>query len=170
MATHLESIINIIRQDTTKSDEEKAALVEFLNLNDKFKKSTDHFKSKFDALLSFIKFIETNVPQSYCKIYGSFVRQLFEKMFLSTYDKSGYGDSQNHDVDMNIFESNELYLESKIDFNNIIDTFEVMSKLDFEANIRFGDFHLVRINELTINIDEDDSRRIEFLRKLYLIT
>jgi hypothetical protein len=165
MATHAETIINIIRQDMTKSDEEKAQLIGFLNSSDKFKKSTVHLKSKFDALLSFIKFIETNVPQSYCKIYGSFVRQMFEKMFLSTYDESGYGDSQNHDVDINIFESKESYLEGKTEFNNIIDTFEVMSKLDFDANIKFGDFHLVRIHELTINISDYDSKRIETLRK-----
>lgn len=165
MATHAETIINIINQDMTKSDEEKAELIRFINSNNKFKKSTVHLKSKFDALLSFIKFIETNVPQSYCKIYGSFVRQMFEKMFLSTYDESGYGDSQNHDVDINIFQSKESYLEAKTEFNNVIDTFEVMSKLDFDADIKFGEFHLVRIHELTINISDNDSRRIETLRK-----
>ncbi len=40
MSNHAETIINIIRQDMTKSDEEKAQLIEFLNSNDKFKKST----------------------------------------------------------------------------------------------------------------------------------
>ena len=36
---------------------------------------------------------------------------MFEKMFLSTYDETGYGDSENHDVDMHIFESKEKYFD-----------------------------------------------------------
>lgn len=43
----------------------KAQLIKFLNSNDKFKKSTDHLKAKFNAILSFIKFIEINFPQSH---------------------------------------------------------------------------------------------------------
>ena len=119
-------------------------------------------------MISFIKFIETNVPESFCKIYGSFVRQMFEKMFLSTYDPSGYGDSENHDVDLTIFDSKETYEKYKKEFENIIDTFEVMSKLDFTAGIKFGSFYVVRIQDFTIEIDSNDqftNRMIESYRK-----
>lgn len=119
----ISSIIDSIKGDVTKSETQKEDLIKFLLRQEKFNNVTNHLEEKFEALLSFIKFIETNVPQSSCKIYGSFVRQMFEKMFLSTYDESGYGDSENHDVDLHIFESKEKYLEFKTEFNNIIDTF-----------------------------------------------
>jgi hypothetical protein len=159
------SIISSIKSDSTKSENQKEEMLKFITKHDSFKNSTNHLEEKFEALLSFIKFIEHNVPQSSCKIYGSFVRQMFEKMFLSTYDESGYGDSENHDVDMHIFESKEKYNEFKTEFNNIIDTFEVMEKLDFDANIKFGNFYLVRIMDLTLNVNESETETLERMKK-----
>jgi hypothetical protein len=153
--SHYDMIIETIKNDPTKTEEQKDMLIKFMNKNDnsKFVKSSDHLKSKFESLISFIKFIEHNIPKSNTKIYGSFVRQMFEKMFLSSYDESGYGDSENHDVDLTVFDSTDTYYENKDKFNNIIDTFEVMEKLDFTANIKFGSYHLVKINDQTFHDD-----------------
>lgn len=161
----ISSIIDSIKGDVTKSEAQKEDLIKFLLRQEKFNNVTNHLEEKFEALLSFIKFIETNVPQSLCKIYGSFVRQMFEKMFLSTYDESGYGDSENHDVDLHIFGSKEKYLEFKTEFNNIIDTFEVMEKLDFDANIKFGNFHLVRLTDITLDLDETKKESLERMKR-----
>ena len=168
MTSIIESIQSCIKSDFTKSEKAKKEMLEYLNNIQSFKKSTVHLQSKFEALTSFIKFIETNVPESYCKIYGSFVRQMFEKMFLSTYDPSGYGDSENHDVDLTVFDSKETFEKYEKEFENIIDTFEVMSKLDFTAGIKFGSFYVVRIQDFTIEIDSNDQftkRTIELYRK-----
>jgi len=170
MSSIIESIVSSINSDFTKSETAKAEMLEFITNIQAFKKSTDHLQSKFEALISLIKFIETNVPESYCKIYGSFVRQMFEKMFLSTYDPSGYGDSENHDVDLTIFDSKETYEKYKKEFANMIDTFEVMSKLDFTAGIKFGSFYVVQIQDFTVEIIdsedlEENQKKINYLRK-----
>jgi len=103
----IDSIISSIKTDSTKSEQQKEDMINFLTTQEKnkqkFKNATIHLEEKFECLISFIKFIEINIPSSSTKIYGSFVRQMFEKMFLSNYDDSGYGDSENHDVDCTIF-------------------------------------------------------------------
>jgi len=168
MSSIIESIISSVKSDFTKSEKAKKEMIEFLTNAKLFKKSTDHIQMKFDALISLIKFIETNIPESHCKIYGSFVRQMFEKMFLSTYDPSGYGDSENHDVDMTVFESKELFETHYKEFSDIIDTFEVMSKLDFTSGIKFGEFHVVGFQDLTIQLtskDEINQKHLEFYRE-----
>lgn len=165
----ISSIISSIKTDSTKSEKQKDDMINFLTTQEKsqqkFKISTSHLEEKFECLISFIKFIEINIPSSSTKIYGSFVRQMFEKMFLSSYDDSGYGDSENHDVDCTVFESKEKYEESKKEFNNVIDTFEVMEKLDFSASIKFGNFYLVKISDITMNLSNNDVERLERLRK-----
>jgi hypothetical protein len=168
MSSIIESIISSVKSDFTKSEEAKKKMIDYLTNIKSFKKSTDHLQMKFDTLISFIKFFETNVPESQCKIYGSFVRQMFEKMFLSTYDSTGYGDSENHDVDMTVFESKELFEAHHKEFSDIIDTFEVMSKLDFTAQIKFGSFYVVNIQDLTIHItpgDEINQKHLDFYRE-----
>jgi hypothetical protein len=168
MSSIIESIISSVKSDFTKSEEAKKEMIDFLTNAKLFKKSTDHLQMKFDALISLIKFIETNVPESHCKIYGSFVRQMFEKMFLSTYDSTGYGDSENHDIDMHVFESKELFETHHKEFSDIIDTFEVMSNLDFTAGIKFGEFYVVNIQDLSIQMsDKDDAihSRLNLYRK-----
>jgi hypothetical protein len=168
MSTIVDSIVSSIKSDFTKSESEKKAMIDFIEKTQSFSRATDHLQTKFDALLSLITFIETNVPKSSCKIYGSFVRQMFEKMFLSTYDPTGYGDSENHDVDMTIFKTKEEYESSIKEFQNMMDTFEVMEKLDFTAGITFGSYHIVSVQDLTINLtptDEGTMRSIERIRK-----
>jgi len=168
MSTIVDSIVSSIKSDFTKSEQTKKEMIEFLNRFQSFKKSTDHLQMKFNSLISLIKFIETNVPNSYCKIYGSFVRQMFEKMFLSTYDPTGYGDSENHDVDMSVFDSKELYEQNKEHFENIIDTFEVASTLDATAGISFGTFYVVSVQDSTIQMSDKDKfnkKRFDFYRR-----
>jgi len=168
MSSIIESIISSVKSDFTKSEEAKNEMIKFLTNSMLFKKSTDHLQDKFNTLISLIKFIETNIAESHCRIYGSFVRQMFEKMFMSSYDSSGFGDSENHDVDMTIFASKEMFESNHKEFSDIIDTFEVMSKLDFTAGIRFGSFHIVNIQDFTIQMTSEDNinnKRINLYRE-----
>lgn len=110
-------------------------------------------KNKFLTLINFIKFFESNVPQCSCKIYGSFVRQMFEKMFITNLDESGYGNSQNHDVDITIFESEEIYNNNMDQFYNVIDTLELMEKLNTDVNNTFGEYTVIKTYDLTMNCD-----------------
>lgn len=111
-------------------------------------------KNKFLTLINFIKFFESYIPQSSCKIYGSFVRQMFEKIFISTLDESGYGNSQNHDVDITIFKSEETYNNNMEMFYNVIDTLELMEKLNTDSNNNaFGEYTVVKTYDLTMNCD-----------------
>jgi hypothetical protein len=117
-----------------------------------------HIKNKFLTLISFIKFFEKNVPSSSCKIYGSFVRQAFEKIFISTPDESGYGNSQNHDIDISIFDSEEIYNNNMESFYNLIDILELMENIDDEHNlnsefsdIKFGEYRVVKVYDITMN-------------------
>lgn len=114
--------------------------------------STNHLKNKFLTLINFIKFIETNLLIDTCKIYGSFVRQLFEKMFISSYDETGYGDSENHDVDMTIFDSEESYINNKEQFYTIIELLENLQKIE-NNNITFNNYIIKKIYDLTLNCD-----------------
>jgi len=111
-------------------------------------------KNKFLTLINFIKFFESNIPQSSCKIYGSFVRQMFEKIFISKPDESGYGNSLNHDVDITIFDSEETYNNNMEMFYNVIDSLELLEKINTESNdITFGDYTVVKTYDLTMNCD-----------------
>lgn len=125
----------------------------------KFENASSHLADKMECLISLIKFLEMNLKNANCKIYGSFVRQMFEKMFLSTYDESGYGDSQNHDVDCTVFDSEEDYTDLKDEFWNIVDTFEVLEKLDYSADIKFGKYFVVKVNDITMNCDSEKRRK-----------
>jgi len=139
-------------------------LKNLLQTQSMFENSSSHLADKIECLTSFIKFSEMNIKNANCKIYGSFVRQMFEKMFLSTYDESGYGDSQNHDVDCTVFNSEEEYNASKNEFWNMIDTLEVMEKLDHIADIKFGKYFVCKVTDITMNCDSE-KRQKELIEK-----
>lgn len=139
----------------TKENENKIERIKNnLKLLEKNKKSTEHFKNKILVLISFAKYIE-----NYCnisvKIYGSFVRQLFEKIFIYNYDETGYGDTQNHDIDISIYKDENEFIDKKQNFYGLIDIFYILSKLKFDEKLNFEGFYLVKINDLTITKDNE---------------
>jgi len=101
------------------------------------------------ALIKFIRSITTLTPI----VYGSFVRQMFEKSFMSIYDDTGYGNSQNHDIDISVYvnevQYNNNYYREK--FNFLI---ELLSKLTNNNKFNFNGFILTSINNNTITKEE----------------
>ena len=79
------SDINIILEKLSNTNQEEIERVERikkqLGYMKKYTESTNHYKEKVLLLTSFVKYVEM-----YCmtkvKVYGSFIRQMFEKIFL----------------------------------------------------------------------------------------
>ncbi len=121
----------------------------------RFSESTNHYKEKFLFITSFVRYIEKYCLSKHVKIYGSFIRQIFEKIFLDSYDLSGYGDSENHDIDMCIFEDKNDYETKKSIFLNMIKNLNYLSQLDKDFGITFEGYYLIKIQDLTI-IEEEE--------------
>jgi len=151
------SDINIILEQSSNRNQEDLNRIKRvkgqLELMKKYTDTTNHYKEKVLLLTSFVKYVEM-----YCmtkvKIYGSFIRQMFEKVFLDSYDNSGYGDSENHDIDMTIFPDETTYIIRKEMFNNMIKNLEILSNLE-DIGINFEGFSLIKVQDLTIIQDEE---------------
>ena len=159
MSLRFDDIAHLLSEKSESDSVLINRLKNLLQTQSKFEESSSHLADKMECLITLIKFLEMNLNNVNCKIYGSFVRQMFEKMFLSTYDESGYGDSQNHDVDCTVFTTEQEYKNSKDEFWNIIDTFEVLEKLDYKADIKFGKYFVVKVNDITMNCDSEKRKK-----------
>lgn len=149
----IKDILELIPNSPTNEDKIER-IKNNLKLIEKNKKSTEHFKNKILVLISFAKFIE-NYCNTSVKIYGSFVRQIFEKIFIEKYDETGYGDMENHDIDITIYKNEDEFIDRKQTFNGLIDMFYILSKLKFDEKLNFEGFSLVKINDLTISKNDD---------------
>jgi hypothetical protein len=114
----------------------------------KFKKQTLHFKDKFNVIVSFIKFVKTICLQSDVKIYGSFVRTIFEKIFVSTAD-TGYADPVNHDIDLVLYDTKESFNTDIRNFYDFISLMQIVSNTD-KYDFNFYGFKVIDIIEKTI--------------------
>ena len=152
------SDINIILEKISEKSNDDLERIErvknHIGLMKKYTETTNHYKEKVLLLTSFVKYVEV-----YCltkvKVYGSFIRQMFEKVFLDSYDETGYGDSENHDIDMTIFADKNEYESKKDIFNNMIKNLVILSKLTEDIGINFEGFNLIKVQELTIIQDEE---------------
>jgi hypothetical protein len=144
----------------------------------KFISQTENFKNKIEMVLSFIKYLDSLEMSSTMCIYGSFVRNLIEKIFVSGSDIIGYADPLNHDIDIAIYSDSYYYDSEKSKFSKLIEslqTLTVISKLSGDSikNYCFGKYKLVSVINKTItddrNIRNDENKeRAEpgFIRKL----
>jgi len=114
----------------------------------KFKKQTLHFKDKFNVIMSFIKFAKTICIKSNIKIYGSFVRTIFEKIFVSTAD-IGYADPVNHDIDIVFYNNKETFDSDMRNFYDFISLMQIVSNTD-RYDFNFYGFKVIDIIEKTI--------------------
>jgi hypothetical protein len=115
-------------------------------------------KNKIMVTLNFIKFIKTISKYSKPSIFGSFPRMLFERAFCGLYDKTSYGNTINHDVDLYLFENKIQFIES--DFSTLITILNLM-----KSNITFGNYKIHSIVDKTItstsNVNENVRDRME---------
>jgi hypothetical protein len=75
-------------------------------------------------------------------------------MFISSYDTSGYGDSENHDVDITIYDSEESYNNNMDKFYDMIVLFEKLEKINSDNNI-FNKYKIKKIYDITLNCDNE---------------
>jgi hypothetical protein len=99
--------------------------------------------------MSFIKFLKNICKQSNIKIYGSFVRSIFEKIFVSTADV-GYADPINHDIDIVIFENKHAFTAEKDKFFEFISLMQIVSNTE-KYDFNFYGFKVIDVVEKTIN-------------------
>jgi len=157
---------------------ENIEMIKYFESQLKFKKQTINYKDKVTVTISFIKFIESICNKSNPVIFGSFTRNLIEKIFLST-SENGFADPINHDIDLVIYDDISCYLSDKNNFYDLISLFKIVSHnqtIDFdfngykiidvtdktltECNIKntdgFGKNLMLNIPHFTISLKKDD--------------
>lgn len=124
-------------------------IIGYLKNQIKFKNQTLHFKDKFNVLMSFIKFAKSMCKYSNINIYGSFVRNIIEKIFIST-SECGYGDPINHDIDLIFYKNKYEYELDKKPFDDFISLLRIVAN-NSSYDFSFYDFKIVDVIEKTIN-------------------
>lgn len=114
----------------------------------KFKNQTLHYKDKFNVIMSFIKFIKTICKQSRVKIYGSFVRNILEKIFVSTAN-IGYADPINHDIDIVLYHDKYIFETDKQNFSDFISLMQIVSNTE-KYDFNFYGFKIIDVIEKTL--------------------
>ena len=143
---------------------EKTEIINYLNEQLRFKKQTLHFKDKMNVVMSFIKFLKTFCKKTDIKIYGSFIRNILEKIFMNT-SEIGYGDPINHDIDILIYKSKIDYETDIINFSNFISLLRIVSNNE-SYDFNFYGFKMKDITEVTLqrdNIDDESGINKMFL-------
>ena len=149
---------------TLPESSDTQSMINYFKNQIKLKKQTLHFKDKFNVIISFIKFIKTICSQANIKIYGSFVRTILEKIFISTPDV-GYADPINHDIDMVLYDNTEIFDLDKRNFYDFISLMYIVSNTD-KYDFNFNGFKVIDIVEKTLrpnNIHEDVGFAKKFL-------
>lgn len=165
---NIDNIISYITEQKTK--------MQILKKHEKFITQTENFKNKIEMLISFTKYVDDfELSESMC-IYGSFIRNLIEKILVSNSDIIGYADPINHDIDMAVFTESYNYDFGKDKFAKFIEnlkTLSIISELitnDDEKNFCFGKYKLVTIINKTLS----DIKRVNdhaepgFIRKMMI--
>lgn len=148
--------------NTLNQTPEVKNIIEYLKNQIKFKNQTLHFKDKFNVLMSFIKFAKSMCKYSNINIYGSFVRNIIEKIFISS-SECGYGDPINHDIDLIFYKNKYDYGLDKKPFDDFISLLRIVAN-NSSYDFNFYDFKVVDIIEKTIDkIEASDGIQKEFL-------
>jgi N-acetylneuraminic acid mutarotase len=131
---------------------ETKQMIDYFKNQIKFKNQSLHFQDKFRVVMSFIKFMKTMCLNSNPKIYGSFTRNIFEKLFIHTSD-IGYGDPVNHDIDIMVYSYKDDYIDEIQPFSDFISLLRIISNnttFDFD----FYGFKVVDVIENTIKAND----------------
>ncbi len=128
---------------------ENLNMIKYFENQIKFKQQTEHYKDKIKVSISLIKFIETMCPNySNVTIFGSFTRNLLEKIFMNSSEK-GFGNPINHDIDMTIFDDISNYNREKDNFNDMISLFKILANNNsFDFN--FYGYKIVDVSDKTL--------------------
>lgn len=160
---HLKEVNNEL-SDENNTLKEKLKMFEEEKLNfENQKKITDNFRTKTDFVVKFFKFVKNNIHVSHSiKIFGSFVRNMFEKIYLNIDDKTGYGDCRGNDIDMVIFDNIYEYTDNKLYFDTFIDKLRKIMMINNISSdkILIGQYYL-----MNIKANSDDLKYISYVLK-----
>ena len=138
---------------TLPKSPETLSMIKYFENQIKFKKQTLHFKDKFSVIMSFVKFAKTICHQSQIKIYGSFIRTIFEKIFVSTAD-IGYADPINHDIDIVLYDNKRIFDLNKRKFYDFISLMQIVSNTK-QYDFNFNGFEIIDIIEQTLTLNDE---------------
>lgn len=144
---------------------EKIEMIKYLKKQMKFKNQTLHFKDKMNIIMSFIKFMKTLCVHTNIKIYGSFTRNIIEKIFMDT-SEIGYGDPINHDIDMLIYKSKIDFEADVINFSDFISLLRIVSNNN-SYDFNFFGFKIADVTETTLK--KTDIQEESGLNKTFLL-
>jgi hypothetical protein len=116
---------------------------------------TEYMKTKFQTLISFVTFIETEYATKYvdlwnnmkCKIFGSFVRQYCEMIYSTPADQA-YGNIYDHDVDIRLFDDMNSHSDKKF-ITDLIHLFKTMI-ISKSEEFNFNGYKLLYLEEKTV--------------------
>ena len=134
--------------ETLPKSGETDDMIKYFKQQIKFKTQTLHFKDKFNVIMSFIKFMKTICANTDIQIYGSFTRNIIEKIFMNT-SEQGYGDPINHDIDMMIYKTKYDYTNDITNFTDFISLLRIVSN-NSSFDFNFYGFKVVDVIETTI--------------------
>ena len=152
--------IDFISKKTSKYKSIKNKLTRMYRTLDQMetagKRKVDYLNNKLSAITILLTYLNKVCGVTSTRIFGSFVRNLFERAFAYELDTTGYGDSENHDVDMIIFKSGDVYDKHVEKFNALITTLTVFSNLseDVLCPISFGGYKVIRVDNKTMTDDD----------------
>jgi len=143
------SFIRFLEENTQiKQTEDIQKMINYFKNQIKFKKQTDHYKDKIQVTISFIKFIESICKSTYITVFGSFTRNLIEKIFMSSAE-NGFGDPINHDIDIIIYNDKFSFNNNLNNFNDLISLFKIISHND-KFDFNFHGYKLIDICDKTL--------------------
>ena len=146
--------------------EENTKMIKYFENQIKFKEQTEHYKDKIKVSMSLIKFIETMCPSySNVTIFGSFTRNLLEKIFMNSAEK-GFGNPINHDIDLTVFDNIYNYKNGKDNFNDMISLFKIIENND-KFDFNFYGYKIADITDKTLR-ESDLSQFAGFGKKIML--
>jgi hypothetical protein len=145
--------------------EETQKMIEYFKNQIKFKNQTNHLTDKFNVVMSFIKFLKTICKLARPKIYGSFIRNILEKLFIYTAE-IGYGDSINHDIDIQLYNTKHEFDDDIQSFNDFISLLKIVSNTT-NFNFDFAGFSVVDVIESTLK-QEDVVEQSGFIKNFMI--
>lgn len=146
-------------------NEKIANMIKYFESQLKFKKQTIHYREKISVTLSFIKFIESICKKSNPIVFGSFTRNLIEKIFMST-SETGFGDPINHDIDLVLYDDFFTYSSDKDSFYELISLFKIVSN-NKEIKFDFNQYKIIDVSDKTLR--ETDIKQTDGFGKSLMI-
>lgn len=145
----------------------KNDMITYLNNQIKYKKQTDHFKDKINVSISLITLIESICKNSNVTIFGSFTRNMIEKILMNN-SENGFGDPINHDIDIIIFDDIDAFNKDKKYFYDIITLFKIIAHNPiYNLDTDFYGYLIIDVDEKTLR-EEDISEHNGYGKKYLL--